>query len=81
MLKFGATAIGATLVGLLLAPGDSFAYSGEQLAKHAKVTIEQARTIALQTRAGTITDEELERREKRQRSSLFVRHQEQWRCL
>jgi uncharacterized membrane protein YkoI len=59
-MKLGVIAIGATLVGLLLAPCDLLAYRGAQLAKHARVTIEQARTIALQTRAGTITDEELE---------------------
>jgi uncharacterized membrane protein YkoI len=59
-MKLGVIAIGATLVGLLLAPGDLSAYRGAQLARQARVTIEQARTIALQTRAGTITDEELE---------------------
>ena len=36
------------------------AYTGEKFAKQAKVTIDQARTIALQARTGTITDEELE---------------------
>ena len=36
-------------------------YTGEKLSKNAKVSIEQARTIALQNRAGAITDEELER--------------------
>ena len=47
--------------GLLLAlPCRCFAYSGEKLEKGAKVKIEQARTIALQAREGTITDEELE---------------------
>jgi uncharacterized membrane protein YkoI len=38
-----------------------FAYTGEKLAQGAKITIEQARAIALQARAGAITDEELER--------------------
>ncbi|MGB6441153.1 MAG: PepSY domain-containing protein, partial [Methyloceanibacter sp.] len=37
------------------------AYTGEKLAKGAKVSLDQARTIALQTRVGTINDEELER--------------------
>jgi uncharacterized membrane protein YkoI len=37
------------------------AYTGEKFAKGAKITIEQARAIALQARAGAITDEELER--------------------
>jgi uncharacterized membrane protein YkoI len=37
-----------------------FAYTGEKFAKGAKVSIEQARAIALQTRVGVITDEELQ---------------------
>ena len=37
------------------------AYTGEELAQKAKVTIDQARSIALKARHGTITDEELER--------------------
>ena len=43
-----------------LPPSHSLAYTGEKYAKDAKVTIDQARTIALQARTGTITDEELE---------------------
>jgi uncharacterized membrane protein YkoI len=62
MRKFGAIVFGLTLVGLISVPSDHvFAYTGEKLAKGAKVSIEQARAIALQTRAGAITDEELER--------------------
>ena len=57
MKSFGAIALGLVLGGPLLAlPCRSFAYSGEKLEKGAKVKIEQARTIALQARAGTITD-------------------------
>jgi uncharacterized membrane protein YkoI len=37
------------------------AYTGEKLAKLAKVSIEQAREIALKAHPGTITDEELEK--------------------
>ena len=37
------------------------AYTGEALAKHAKVSITQARAIALKAHAGKITDEELEK--------------------
>lgn len=37
------------------------AYSGSNLAKHAKVTIAEARTIALKAHSGKIVDEELER--------------------
>ena len=59
--KFAAIAFGLTLVGLIsMPPSHLFAYSGEKFAKDAKITIDQARAIALQTRAGTITDEELE---------------------
>ena len=62
MRRFGVIAFGLTLVGLIPAlPSHSVAYTGEKLAKGAKVSIEQARAIALQARAGAITDEELER--------------------
>jgi uncharacterized membrane protein YkoI len=37
------------------------AYKGEQLAPKAKITIAEARSIALKARHGTITDEELEK--------------------
>jgi uncharacterized membrane protein YkoI len=62
MRRFGAIAFGLTLVGLISAlPNLLVAYTGQKLAKGAKVSIDRARAIALQTRAGTITDEELER--------------------
>jgi hypothetical protein len=60
MKGFGAIGLGLTLVGLIFAL-PAYSYTGEKLAKGAKVSIEQARTIALQNRAGAITDEELER--------------------
>lgn len=37
------------------------AYIGQELEKHARVSIAEARTIALKAHAGKITDEELER--------------------
>ena len=37
------------------------AYKGEQLGPKAKITIAEARSIALKARHGTITDEELEK--------------------
>lgn len=37
------------------------AYTGEALAKHAKVSMTEARVIALKAHAGKITDEELEK--------------------
>ena len=79
MIKFISAAFGVVLVGLISMPSSRVsAYSGEKLAKGAKVSIEQARAIALQTRAGTITDEELEREKRRQRIPLLLRHQERW---
>jgi uncharacterized membrane protein YkoI len=51
----------ATLGLLSLSPTASFAYTGQSLAGKAKITIEQARAIALKAQSGAITDEELER--------------------
>ncbi|OIQ99323.1 peptidase propeptide and YPEB domain protein [mine drainage metagenome] len=49
-------------LGLLLMAGafSAYAYNGEALAKHAKVTLAEARVIALKAHPGKITDEELE---------------------
>ncbi len=44
-----------------LLPTVSFAYSGQQFAGQAKVTIDEARSIALKARPGTIKDQELEK--------------------
>ena len=52
--------LGALGLTLLLA-GPSMAYTGENLAKDAKLSIAQARAIALKAHPGKITDEELER--------------------
>ena len=53
--------LGSNTVGLVSTlPSHLFACTGEKFAKGAKVSIEQARAIALQTRVGVITDEELE---------------------
>jgi uncharacterized membrane protein YkoI len=41
--------------------GSAIAYSGENLATNAKITMEQAIAIAQKARPGTITDKELER--------------------
>jgi len=40
---------------------DSLAYTGEELAKDAKISMDQASAIALKARPGKITDKELER--------------------
>lgn len=48
-------------IGLMVTfPAGALAYTGEELAKDAKVTIDQASAIALKVRPGTITDKELE---------------------
>ena len=46
---------------LMAATTSARAYTGESLAGEAKVSIEQARAIALKAHSGKITDEELER--------------------
>jgi uncharacterized membrane protein YkoI len=62
LISFRAMAFGLAIIGMISVPSSNvFSYTGEKLAKGAKVTIEQARAIALQSRAGAITDEELER--------------------
>ncbi|MEZ0605660.1 PepSY domain-containing protein [Paraburkholderia sp. IW21] len=58
MLKF----IGTGLVcGLLIASTGAHAFSGEELARDARVGIAQARSIALKAHPGKIIDEELEK--------------------
>ena len=56
-LTYGFAALG--LVSML--PTSAFAYSGEKLAANAKITIDDARSIALKAHPGAITDEELEK--------------------
>lgn len=56
----------AAALALLVAAGGALAHSapvlkGQALAGQAKVTLAQARTIALKARPGEITDQELER--------------------
>jgi uncharacterized membrane protein YkoI len=46
---------------VLVCATEAEAYKGEQLAQTAKITIDQARSIAVTARHGTITDEELEK--------------------
>ena len=56
-----AKSLGAISLGFALAMGTAQAYTGENLAKNAKVSITDARAIALKARPGQITDEELEK--------------------
>lgn len=56
---FAALATAAVATSALAAqPGH---YAGENLAKHATVTLDQAEGIALNARPGTVTDKELEK--------------------
>jgi uncharacterized membrane protein YkoI len=52
---------GLAVLGGLFWLASAHAYSGQELATQAKVTIEQAREIALKAHPGKITDQELER--------------------
>lgn len=54
---FGALSV----IGLLAFTGPALAYTGQKLSSQAKISITQAREIALKAHPGTITDEELER--------------------
>jgi uncharacterized membrane protein YkoI len=49
------------LIAVLAATGTAFAYTGQELALQAKVTLERARSIAIKARPGQITDQELEK--------------------
>jgi uncharacterized membrane protein YkoI len=51
----------AAIIAVLVCAGVVSAYTGEELAKEAKVTLAEARAIALKAFPGKITDEELEK--------------------
>jgi uncharacterized membrane protein YkoI len=53
-------AAGAALI-LCMAVAPAIAYTGQELAKHAKISISEARALALRAHPGKITDQELER--------------------
>ena len=53
--------LGFVTAGLIFGTVAARAYTGEKLAKQAKIGIAQARAIALKAHPGKITDEELER--------------------
>ena len=54
----------------------AFAYTGQELANEAKVSLKEARAIALKTHAGKITGEELEKEKGGSglRYSFDIRH-------
>ena len=68
----------ALLLGLFLmaSAANVFAYTGQQLAKEAKISLAQARVIALKAHPGKITDEELEQEKGGSglRYSFDIRH-------
>jgi uncharacterized membrane protein YkoI len=49
------------VIGSLLSLAPAFAYTGEELSRDARVSMSQARAIALKAHPGKISDEELER--------------------
>ncbi|MBV8447033.1 MAG: PepSY domain-containing protein [Hyphomicrobiales bacterium] len=53
--------LGAALVATVSITLPALGYTGQELSRHARVTIEEARAIALKAHPGKITDEELER--------------------
>jgi uncharacterized membrane protein YkoI len=61
MMKLRVPLTAVIAAALACAPLVARAYTGEELASGAKVSIEQARAIALKTVHGKITDQELEK--------------------
>ena len=51
----------AVTVGLLAFSAAALAYTGEEFAKDAKISINKARQIALKAHPGKVTDQELEK--------------------
>ena len=61
-MKTASRLLAAGLAATLLAGAyPALAYDGQALAPQAKITIEEARSIALKAHPGTIADEELEK--------------------
>ena len=56
-----ARALAVTMLAATALAGAATAYTGEELAKTAKISMEKASDIALKARPGTIADKELER--------------------
>jgi uncharacterized membrane protein YkoI len=56
-------AVGLLLLTVMIpmAAGPAAAYTGQELAGDAKITVDQARAIALKAHPGRVPDEELER--------------------
>ena len=77
-MKASKNYVTALLLGLFVMAfaANVFAYTGEQLAKEAKISLAQARVIALKAHPGKITDEELEQEKGGSglRYSFDIRH-------
>lgn len=58
---FAAALAMLTAAAALASGQDARAYAGQKLARHASLTLAQARDIALKARPGKITDQELEK--------------------
>jgi len=60
-LEFKAFGLAISAAALMAVTVPAVAYTGEELARLAKVSIAEARAIALKAHPGQITDEELEK--------------------
>ena len=60
-MKINHAAIALVCAFGLAGATSAFAYTGEELAPQAKVSVEKARAIATKARPGEITDQELEK--------------------
>jgi uncharacterized membrane protein YkoI len=58
---YGLASIGGIAMLIAAYAGSANAYTGEELAKNAKVSMAEARVTALKAHPGKITDEELEK--------------------
>lgn len=61
MRNFTRIAVALGFIGTIATAGAAMAYNGQEYAKDAKITMEQATAIALKAQPGTVTDKELER--------------------
>lgn len=60
-MKIGSVLITAACALIMVNATNASAYTGEQYAKEAKITLKEARAIATRARPGKITDQELEK--------------------
>ncbi|MBV9571219.1 MAG: PepSY domain-containing protein [Alphaproteobacteria bacterium] len=61
MKKLVLAGIAAFATTVVIATSDAIAYSGSEMEKDAKISMQQASAIALKARPGKITDRELEK--------------------